>query len=343
MHAIPAQRVHGHGQHQRGIDSSGEPEQDTGKAILGDVVAHAHHERFVDVILEPRVERSAHRSRHALLQRDERDRFVPARQLLHDVASRIHDERGAVEHELVLAADAIDVDERQSGLARPGADLQTPRLLLARVVGRAVRHRDHLRARFLRPPGRTREPDVLADQETDGGAVDVDDARRASRPEIPLLVEHRVIGELLLAVDRADATVGEHRERVVARTAVAFRKTDDDRRVAHAGGERRELARAGVEKGRTQHEIFRRIPAQRQLGRHDEPRAGALGFTHRRQDRGAVAAEISQHLVQLRDGDVHDVRILPLASMPTPPVHGPASPRRFAILAADGRARENRT
>ena len=108
---------------------------------------------------------------------------------------------------------------------------------------------------------------------------------RMPRLEIALLVEHRVVRQLLLAIDGGDAAVAQHGDRVVAAAAVALGKADDDRRAPHARGERGELARAGVEKGRAQHEVLGRIAAQRQFGRDDQARARASGLGRRREDR----------------------------------------------------------
>ena len=54
-----------------------------------------------------------------------------------------------------------------------------------------------------------------------------------------------------------------------------------------------------------QQQIFRRIAAQRKLGRHDQLCAAARGRPRRLEDRRGVAAEIADDLIQLRDGDLH--------------------------------------
>ncbi len=214
---------------------------------------------------------------------------MPARQLLHDVASRIHDEGRAVEHELVLSSDPVGIDEGQAGLARPGADLRAPGIVLPRVVGRTVGDDDQLRARLLRLPRGAGVPDILADQEPDGRAVDIDDARGAARLEIALLVEHRVVRQLLLAVDRGHATVGKQRERVVAASAVAFGKADDDRRAA---ARRRPAPRA---RGRRRRETPGAATGLRADNRRATARASRRG-AHPRAPASPVAASIAAPL-----------------------------------------------
>ncbi len=139
-------------------------------------------------------------------------------------------------------------------------------------------------------------------------AVDVDDARGVPRLEIALLVEHRVVRQPLLAIDRADATVAQHRERVVAAAAVTLGKADDDGRAPERRGQRGQLGRAGVEERRPQHEILGRVSAQREFGRHDEPRAGALCLRRRAAYRGGVARQIAENLIQLGYRDLHGFR-----------------------------------
>ncbi len=148
-------------------------------------------------------------------------------------------------------------------------------------------------------------PAVLADQQAGRDAVDVDDAGRLPGVEIALLVEHGVVGKPLLAVDRDDPTVAQHGQRVVASARGEFGKAHDDGAAAHLARKRRELARAGVEERRPQHQVLGRVPAQRKLRRDDQPRAGTLAFGHGRQDRPRIAGKVADDLIQLRDGDLH--------------------------------------
>ncbi len=308
-HTVATERIDRDGEHERGIHAARKSQQHARKPVLGDVVANTHDQRLVDVVLEPRVERATHFPRHATIERNQRDRFMPAGQLLHDITPGIHHEGRAVEHQFVLSSDAIGIDERQPGFSGTGAHLLTPFSVLPSVVRRPVGHDNDLRARLPRLPRGARVPDILADQEAEHRAVDVDDARCAARFEIALLIEHRVVWKLLLAVGGRHATVGEHRERVVAFSIVPFGKADDDRRAADTGGERGEPAGAGSEKCRAQQQVFGRIAAERKLGRHDKSRASALGLPHRRQYRRTIAGEIPQHLIQLRDCDLHAMSI----------------------------------
>jgi hypothetical protein len=83
--------------------------------------------------------------------------------LLHDVSAHVGDERGAIEDELVLAAYAVDVDDRQTGVAGSGGDVLAPQRLLAQVIRRAIGNCQQLRAGGPCLARGLGEPDVLAD------------------------------------------------------------------------------------------------------------------------------------------------------------------------------------
>ena len=74
---------------------------------------------------------------------------------------------------------------------------------VADAVGRGRQVHDHLRAgQRLRHRRRPRLPDVLADRDADRDAVELEDARLGARLEVALLVEHAVVRQVHLAVDR---------------------------------------------------------------------------------------------------------------------------------------------
>src|SRR5262249_29625988 len=141
--------------------------------------------------------------------------LVPRRKLLRDFAFAIDHERRAVEHELVLAADAIDIDHRQARLPHPRGDDLAAQRLLPRVIGRSVGNDDDLGARLARAPRGTGKPDVLADDDAHAHTGDVDQTRLASRLEVALLVENGVVGQLAFAVHGRDLAVAQDRGRVV--------------------------------------------------------------------------------------------------------------------------------
>ena len=235
----------------------------------------------------------------------ERDGLVPGGHLLRERAGRIDDEGRAVEDQLVLAADAIHIDDREPGLARPRVDLRAAQAVLSRVIRRAVRDQQHLRAGRLRARGGLGEPDVLADDDAEADAIDVEHARVAARLEVPLLVEHRVVWQVVLAVNLRNAAVADDGDGVVAARARALGKAHQHGAARHRGGERREFARARVDERRAQQQVFRGIAAQRELGRDDQRRTGTLRFRDRRQDAARVGGEVADPLIELRNSELH--------------------------------------
>jgi hypothetical protein len=140
----------------RGVDPAGQPEQHAGEAVLGHVVAQSEHDRLVPLaeIVPPLGHRRLERLvRGERLSRD--DRALDAQPLepgigvrhrggggrklqvdhqqlglelggaAHQVTLGVDDQRVAVEDELVLAADQVDVGECAGSVTRSaGAQLE---------------------------------------------------------------------------------------------------------------------------------------------------------------------------------------------------------------------------
>ena len=74
-----------------------------------------------------------------------------------------HCKRAAVENELVLAADHIDVDDRQSGVFNSASDDGLAIVLTRTRIGRAIDRYDAFGPGVTCRPERLFAPDVLAD------------------------------------------------------------------------------------------------------------------------------------------------------------------------------------
>ena len=70
--------------------------------------------------------------------------------------------RTAVEDQVVLPADQVDVDKRRADLGSPTADHPDAHVVLVPLVGRGVRHQQHVDLAGQRRHGSTGLPDVLA-------------------------------------------------------------------------------------------------------------------------------------------------------------------------------------
>ena len=172
---LRAERIDRDGGRQRAVDAAGKAEDHAGEAVALHIIVKAHHHRPVDVLGEG-IERvglarhAAPASRSALPIGDQQ-RFVPVAQLHDALAVGVDDEGRAVEHQLVLAADAVEIGDRKRRLQRAAANQPIALVVLVELVGAAVGHQQHLGARPRRD-ARRRSPARCPRRS----------ARRSSRP-----------------------------------------------------------------------------------------------------------------------------------------------------------------
>ncbi len=141
-------------------------------------------------------------------------RFLKDRQVSSECAVCVDDERPAVEHQFVLAPDLIHVHEREPCLARPIAGERQALIEFADLVWRTVRDEQQLGALARKVCGHGREPDVFADRKPEPQIAEGHWLRQRARREHALLVEHAVIGELVLE-SKHMLPVRDERHRVV--------------------------------------------------------------------------------------------------------------------------------
>src|SRR6185437_9842467 len=108
---------------------------------------------------------------------------------------------GAVEHDLVLTAHLVEIDERQAGFRHAGNDVVHANVFLADLEGRTVRHQQDFASRLGKAFHDIRRPDVFADRHANTHAADVERAGHGADGEDALFVEHAVIGQIDLAGD----------------------------------------------------------------------------------------------------------------------------------------------
>ncbi len=181
-------------------------------------------------------------------------------------------ERGALEDEFVLAADLVEIDQRQAAFddARDG-DVLADRELVA-LVRRGVGDEQDFAAGLGDAFDRIGPPDVLADRHADAHAAKDDRPRRGAGPEHALFVEHAVIGQIDLEAHRLDPPAVEQRRGVVERAVLDPRQADQHGRPAVGGLARQSLAggAAGLLEGGLQHQILGRIAGEIQFRRHHQ-------------------------------------------------------------------------
>ena len=127
VHAIGAERVDGDRERERRIDAARQAEHDAGEAVLARR-SRARRARARCRRSPPSdgcrldAPAAARACRRTQIELDDVEIFLERRRALHDFARRVDHERAAVEHELVLPADHVHVDERQPrSLARARA------------------------------------------------------------------------------------------------------------------------------------------------------------------------------------------------------------------------------
>ena len=236
MYAIRPQGIDRDGKRQRRIDTSGQAEYDARKPVLLHVIAHTQHERVIDAGLARQQRLDVAATRYGLaidqIDVDSGETLHEWSDALHDFAVRVHDERSAIEHELILSAEQIDVDHRQAAVFDAFAyDFFTAILIIERIRG-AIDDSNELCTGSCSRFRRTRLPDVFADQKRGANPVQLDDACFVSSTEIALLVEDLVVGEFLLAIVGERRAIAKDRCCVEDRTFGVFRITHRDRNPA---------------------------------------------------------------------------------------------------------------
>ena len=190
-------RIDGDRHGQRRIDATGQAQQYTRKVVLRDVVACATHEGGIDPrgarrrdILRPVLRAEA--ARDAVVIGDEQG-IGEGRGACADRAIGIDQQRAAVEQQIILPADQIQVGDRDSVFAC-ATDQQL--VALCGFFGIKRRGVDHQQQLGTVRHGLCRGfdfPDVFANQQADAHAANFANTRRVARAEIAFFVEHRVI------------------------------------------------------------------------------------------------------------------------------------------------------
>ena len=241
-----------------------------------------------------------------------------------EIAVMVEDHGGAVEDELVLAADKVDVGERAGRVG--GARGEHPLALNedAGTVRRRIDRHNELRAPLAQPTdGPQGAPGVLANRHADADPSDQKErVPVASRNEVAPLVKDPVVGEQLLAHDRAHLAVGTHGGGVVE-IAVLFHEADDSHAVLGRSRYFLQREKVAFDETRLEQEILGRVTGEHELGEHRQARTRGFGLGELGNDLVGVAVEITDGGVQLaqRDAQVaHDRN----------PTGGPYGERRTA-------------
>ena len=289
MHPLGPERIDRDRGRERRIDAAREPQHDAREAVLLDVVAQAQAHRAID-----RLEAEGRRRDLALdagpalvllpLPAGDQQLLLERPALRGEAPVGVEHEGRAIEHQLVLAADLVAVDQRQAGLGDPRDREVEAHVRLVVLVGRAVGHDQDLGAGLLEPLGDVLGPHVLAHHAADA-QLPAARQRERHRPgdraggEHALLVEHAVIGQIVLVARGHDPAAGEQQHRVVELAALAPGRAQDHRRAAvrGIGGEGLDRAARDILERALEHQVLGRVADHHQLREHRQIGAGRSG------------------------------------------------------------------
>ena len=204
-------------------------EHDRAEAVLLDVVAQAEHEgvpellavvgELGDVAARRASRRSARRAssvdpahvgeRCGIARRPPASTSTTSRcsrelrRAGEDRARAVDDDAVAVEDEVVLPADDVDVGDDRVGLGGAAGHERQPHLVLVALEGRGVDDEQQPGVRVEHAADRAAvAPEVLADDERDIDALEAQHEQLVAGDEDAVLVEDRVVGQVVLRVAR---------------------------------------------------------------------------------------------------------------------------------------------
>ena len=328
FHPFRSQRVDGDGQGQRRIDATGQSQHRAGEPVLVHIIAHAQHNGlinrgFLGQFLGNFAGTGFHRRADAEIHRIQT--LDAKRSPLGQFPAPVDHLRIAVEHQFVLPANQVGVKDGQAIFDRPlSQDLQ-PQPAFAGVKGRGVQIEQQLRTGLGGLAHRPGLPHILADGDADPRALEFEHQRFRARHEIAFLVEHTVIGQTLLVIDRPHPPVGDDGGRI----AQSLRRRGG---IADDGGYPLDFG-AKPPHGRfhlahetgSQQQIFRGIAGDGQLREYDRIGPPAIaGLSGGDDDLFGVAGDIADQEVKLGHDDPEignriNHRVYPSICRPWPP------------------------
>ena len=206
--------------------------------------------------------------------------FFPGGHLQGEREIGIEDEACAVEDKFVLAAELVDVSQRQTAFADARqAELQAG-VELVEVKGRTVGDQQQFGAGLFQTFDDIGIPDVLADRDADADAANVEGSRHLAAGENARLVEDRIVRQVDLEAMALDLALVEMEDRVVELAALDPGGADQHCRAAigRLAGKLGGGGHGGALESRLQHQILGRVAGQKQFGKDDEIGARQRGL-----------------------------------------------------------------
>ncbi len=240
---------------------------------------------------------------------------------------RRDDHRVALEDQLVLTTDHVDVRDGGAGLGGPPAHHRKPQVVLVQLVRRAV-DVDHQPdpgppGGGERPPGL---PQVLADGQCHVHPAQPDHGEHVAGHEVAVLVEDAVVGQMVLEVGGDHLAAMQQRGGVARsparlgfradlRRPVSVQVAHHDRQVTEAvggqiGGEPGECRLGGGHEGPPEDQILHRVTGQHHLREQDQLGTGGGGPAGPGADETGVAGEVTDTGVDLAQGETQGGHVL---------------------------------
>ena len=223
--------------------------------------------------------------------------------------------RAAVEHELVLPADEVDVSEHGRGVGRPRGEHPLALGEHARPVGRAVEHDDQLGPTGAEAGyGTGRAPGVLADDDAHANAVhDREEPGRGDRPGGTSAARRRRRSWAGAPCARRRAPCRRRRRR---RRCTDRRRRRRSRQLQRTEPVSRRSSRArfevALDERRVHEQILGRVARDDELREHGEIGPCTFGLGEGSEHFGDVAVEVAYHCVELAQGHTqaaHDTSV----------------------------------
>jgi hypothetical protein len=365
----------GHGR----VDAARQAEQDRREAVLLHVVVQAQAQGLPD-LLEP-VELGRERGlqagldRGGLLREDVRRRAHQRGRVVGEVAARGGgafdvgdqqlggeavgagqkaavrgpDHRPAVEDQVVLAADGVEIGHRSADLGGPLLHDGDAPLVFALLVGGGVDVDDETGPGFGRDLEGRSAPYVLTHGERDVDAPDAREVQFVARDEPAVLVEHSVVRKVMLVVAEQDLAVLDQRQGVAdavtsggAHRSVGVEVADSDGQVPVAvrgefGGERDEALAAGFHERVAQGEVLDGIAREGLLAGGEQVGPGCGGGSGGGPDESGIVVEVAYNRVVLGECDT-ERRHAPIVPRPEARRHRSSAKWRRARIRGRGRA-----
>ena len=308
MHARRPQRIHRQCSADRRINAAGHAQDHTGKPVLVDIVAQAQHAgriiRFVPFGHRHLRAGGATPAVRAARPVRQRDLFHKRAHLEGQRRIGIEAEGCPVEHQLVLSADLIEIDQRQAGFGHTQRGDIQPLVVLVAPVGRTVGHQQDFRARLGQAFHHIAAPDVLAHRQAEAQAAQGQRAGHGADIEDAFFIKNAVIWQIYLETHAGDAPGIQRHIGVEQLVPLGPRQANEHRWAAVRRFARQIFHRsaARIDEGGFQHQIFRRIARQEQFREHHD--IGALPGSRgaRGAHLGRIAGDIADSRVQLRKG-----------------------------------------